>query len=160
MSKKTILLLCLAIVVTLIFGSLMSRTTKPGENKSAQQKQGQVNFVGQDKTEKSDSQVPVLTIDITLGYSSEIIQVKFKEGTDVDPPTDPLTPDLLNSVDSITRLFTLSEEQLGKIGAGRLNLWFKITLKPGIDAADFIEDLKLLDSVEVAEPAPLPAPPP
>ncbi len=41
-----------------------------------------------------------------------------------------------------------------------LNLWFKITLKPGTDIDDFIEKLKRLDSVEIVEPAPLPAPPP
>jgi hypothetical protein len=64
----------------------------------------------------------------------------------------------------------LSEQELDEIrGRGErrtartlpdLNLWFQITLKPGTDAADYIEDMKRLDSVELAEPAPLPSPPP
>ena len=105
---------------------------------------------------------------IPPGFSSEIIQVKFKEGTDVHPPSAPLPPDLLNSVGRITRLFTLSEQEIDRLRttgeqASRnplpnLNLWFQITLKPGADAASFIENLRRLDSVETAEPAPLPAP--
>ena len=91
------------------------------------------------------------------------IQVKFKEGTDVDPPTDPLTPDLLNSVDSITRLFTLSEVVLDELRAVEtlpdLNLWFQIVLTPSTDAAAFLEDLKLLPSVETAQFAPIPVQP-
>jgi Ca2+-binding RTX toxin-like protein len=112
-------------------------------------------------SDKSGSQFPTLAKEgIPPGYSSEIIQVKFREGTDVDPPEASLPPDLRNSVASITRLFSLSEQELDEIGAGRLKLWFQITLKPGTDAAAFIEDLKRLESVEIAEPAPLPAPPP
>lgn len=71
-----------------------------------------------------------------------------------------LPPNLRNSVDGITRLFTLPGEELDRIGASGLNLWFQITLKPGTDAAAFIEDLKRLESVEIVQPAPLPAPPP
>jgi hypothetical protein len=107
---------------------------------------------------------------IPPGFSSEIIQVKFKEGTDVHPPSRPLPPDLLNSVGRITRLFTLSEqeidglramgEQVSRNALPNLNLWFQIILKPGADAATFIENLRRLDSVETAEPAPLAAPPP
>ena len=107
---------------------------------------------------------------IPPGFSSEIIQVKFKEGTDVHPPSRPLPPDLLNSVGRITRLFTLSEQEIDGLRAmgeqvsrnplPNLNLWFQITLKPGADAATFIKNLRRLDSVETAEPAPLAAPPP
>ena len=107
---------------------------------------------------------------IPRGFSSEIIQVKFKEGTDVHPPSRPLPPDLSNSVGRITRLFTLPEEEIDRLRATgeqasrkplpNLNLWFQITLKPGADAATFIENLRRLDSVETAEPAPLAAPPP
>jgi serine protease len=106
---------------------------------------------------------------IPRGFSSDIIQVKFKEGTDVHPPSRPLPPDPLNSVGRITRLFTLPEEEIDRLRAmgeqvsrnplPNLNLWFQITLKPGADAATFIENLRRLDSVETAEPAPLAAPP-
>jgi serine protease len=104
------------------------------------------------------------------GYSSELIDVKFREGTNVDPPEDALPPDLRNAVASIRRGFSLSEEQLNAIrmrgeslSNGRLpnlTLWFQITLKPGTDATAFIEDLKALDSVERVEFVPLPPPPP
>ena len=49
-------------------------------------------------------------------------------------------------------------EQVSRKPLPNLNLWFQITLKPGADAATFIENLRRLDSVETAEPAPLPAP--
>jgi hypothetical protein len=102
---------------------------------------------------------------IPPGYSSEIIHVKFREGTNVDLP-----PGLRNAAASSTRLFSLPTQQLNEIRArGRsrsgkalpdLNLWFQITLQPGTDAAAFIENLRRLPHVEIAEPAPLPAPPP
>ena len=103
--------------------------------------------------DKKDSGVPP-------GYSSKIIQVKFKEGTKVIQPGALLPQNLRKSVASVTRLFTLSEEEMDNIGASGLNLWFQITLKPGTNAAAFIEDLKRLESVEIVQPAPLPAPPP
>lgn len=109
-----------------------------------------------------------LTTTIPPGYSSEIIQVKFQVGTDVHSPNASLPLELLNSVDSINRLFTASEQQLVNVrvkGESRsahklpdLNLWLKIALKPGTDATSFIEDLKGLESVEIAEFAPLPSP--
>jgi hypothetical protein len=103
------------------------------------------------------------------GFSSELIHVRFAEGTDVDPPTTPLTPALLASVDSITRLFSLSEADLndlraaGEAGSGEslpdLNLWFEIALVDGTDAEAFLSGLQALASVEVAEFAALPLPP-
>src|SRR5437016_693608 len=96
------------------------------------------------------------SVPIPPGFSSEIIQVKFREGTDVHPPSRPLSPDLSNSVGRITRLFTLSEQEIDRLRATgeqasrkplpNLNLWFQITLKPGADAATFIENLRRLDS--------------
>ena len=95
------------------------------------------------------------------GRSSEIIRVKFLAGTDVDPPEDALPQGLRDQVDSIRPLIaSLSKEELERIGADKLKLWFEIKLKPGTDAAQFMEDLRNLDSVEEAHFAPLPAPPP
>ncbi len=94
------------------------------------------------------------------GYSSEVIHVKFREGTAVQTPEALLPPDLRDSVASISRLFSLSKEKLEQMGGSSFNLWFRIVLRPGTDAGAFLEHLKQLDSVEVAEPAPLPAPPP
>jgi serine protease len=107
---------------------------------------------------------------IPAGFSSEIVQVKFKEGTKVIHAAALLPQNLRNSVHSITRLFTLSEEEMDELRAmaeqfsgeplPNLNLWFQITLKPGTNATKFLENLRSLDSVDIAEPAPLPAPPP
>lgn len=98
---------------------------------------------------------------IPPGRSSEIIRVKFLAGTDVDPPEDTLPPGLGDQVDSIRPLIaSLSKEEMKRIVADTLKLWFEIKLKSGTDAAQFMEDLRKLDSVEEAHFAPLPAPPP
>ena len=107
---------------------------------------------------------------IPSGYSSEDIYVKFREGTAVGRPKGLLPPELLASVERIKPLFTLPKSKLNDLkdkGEKRskrklhdLTLWFTITLKHDVDAVDFMERLKLLDTVELVEPAPLPAPPP
>ena len=117
-----------------------------------------------------NSSVTAAPAEVPEGYSSELIDVRFREGTDVEPPEETLPPDLRNAVASIRRGFSLSEEQLNEIrmtgeslsgdGLPNLNLWFQITLKPGTDAVAFIADLQALESVEHAEFVPLPPPPP
>ena len=98
---------------------------------------------------------------IPPGYSSEVVHVKFREGAEVQTPEALLPRDLCDSVASISRLFSVPKELLGQIeGGSTLSRWFRIVLRPGTDAAAFLERLKNVDSVEVAEPAPLPAPPP
>jgi hypothetical protein len=88
-----------------------------------------------------------LTGSVPPGYSSRIIHVKFREGIRVDAPETLLPVDLRDSVASITRLYSLPEQELenirrkGEARSGRqladLNLWFQITLKPDVDAARF-----------------------
>jgi serine protease len=107
---------------------------------------------------------------IPAGYSSQTIHVKFREGTNVDLPLEALPPDLRNAVASHTKLFSLPKQKLNELQArGRsrmgetlpdLNLWVVLTLQSGTDAAAFLEALKRVPSVEIAEPAPLPQPPP
>jgi hypothetical protein len=106
----------------------------------------------------------MVTVAITSGaQAGDSIHVKFMDGTDVDPPTDPLTPSLLSSTESIHKLFTLSAAQLNELrvqdSLPDLNLWFQIDLIPGTNAVAFLNELKLLSSVEVAQIAPLPVPP-
>ncbi len=60
----------------------------------------------------------------------------------------------------IAPLFSLGEADLNRLGARGAQRWFSITLKPGVDRDRFIDELNQLSSVEVAEPAPQPAPPP
>jgi len=93
------------------------------------------------------------------GYSSEIIQVKFVSGTDIDPPESILPVNLQSSVATIRRLSTLPDEELDRIGSAQLKLWFEIKLRAGVDPIQFIEELRRFSSVENAQFAPLPAPP-
>ena len=103
------------------------------------------------------------------GFASDTIQVRFKEGTDVTPPSDALPASLLASVASIVPLFTLPEATLATLRSNAavlsgetppdLSMWFRITLAGGADAAAFIDALRLLSDVDVAEFAALPIPP-
>jgi hypothetical protein len=103
------------------------------------------------------------------GFSSDLIHVRFEEGTDVDPPIDALPPSLAGDVDSIARLFTLSESALddlraaGQAASGSdlpdMNLWFEIRLGAGVDSVAFLASLLALPSVAEAQHAPLPLPP-
>lgn len=111
-------------------------------------------------------------------YSLDTIQVKFLESSGVDQSEAILPSHLMASVAYTEPLFSLPESRLDDVMAkGKqlmrrmgenhlvhelpdLNLWFQITLKSGTDAATFIETLRRLDGVEIAEPAPLPPPPP
>jgi serine protease len=105
---------------------------------------------------------------IQPGFSSETIHVKFQEGTNVELPHLVLAPDLSHAVVGIYRLFSLPKQKLNEIRArgmsrsgktvSDLNLWFQIALQPGTDTAAFLDDLKRLQSVEIAEAAPLPQP--
>ena len=110
---------------------------------------------------------------LVQGFSSEIVHVKFREGTDVTWPEQvvaQLPPDVVNLSSAVNTLFVLPRQTLndlrarGRRRSGRmppdLNLWFQITLQPGTDADAFLEALRRLPIVETAEPAPLPAPHP
>ncbi len=111
-----------------------------------------------------------VTAQIPAGFSSELIQVRFAEGTDVDPPSDALPSVLLSSVESITRLFGLPEATLNELrargeAASReslpdLNLWFEIKLIAGTDASTVLADLQAQPNVDEAQLAPLPLPMP
>jgi serine protease len=99
-----------------------------------------------------------------------MIQVRFREGTDVHAPADALPDALRRSVLNIRPLLTLSEQQLDDLrvkgeklsgrALPRLALWYRITLNPGVDPVAFIQALREAPYVDVAEHEPLPAPPP
>ena len=103
-------------------------------------------------------------------YSSDTIHVKFRDAVDVDLPEVVLPPGLRNRMAGSTKLFRLPKQRLNEMRAkgmsrsGKslpdMNLWFQITVQEGTDAAAFLEDLRGLPSVEIAEPAPLPQIPP
>ena len=97
-------------------------------------------------------------------FAADIIHVKFKESAAIEQPMNLLTPSISNSVDSIARLFSLSEDELDNLRVDNslpdLNLWFKIRLKSDVNTINFLKELKLLNSVEEAEIEPLPSPPP
>lgn len=98
------------------------------------------------------------------GFSDDI-QVRFAEGTDVDPPTNALTPALAAQVASMERLFTLPGAQLDALRAASpglpdLKLWFEIKLVGGADPGDFLVQLGAQANVDVAEFTPLDSPDP
>ena len=112
------------------------------------------------------------------GQSTEVVHVKFEDGTDVQPPRGALPPQMRGSVRRIEPLFSLPAEQLEQLrergrsqaaaaGMGKsfrdlpnLSLWFEITLNPNVDAETFLASLVVLPQVDAAELPPLPAPPP
>jgi hypothetical protein len=92
---------------------------------------------------------------------SDVIQVRFQEGTDVDPPTDALPPSLAAEVSSMRLLFTLPPGQLDALRAAGedlpdLKLWFEIVLLSAADPGAFVDALLLLPSVDVAQFKPFP----
>jgi len=97
---------------------------------------------------------------IPEGYFAEVIHIKFVGGSEDVPMEELLSAHMKNSLEYMRRLITLSDEELQKIGGERLRLWFEIKLLPGIDAVQFMGELRGLSNVESAEFAPLPAPPP
>lgn len=102
------------------------------------------------------------------GYSSTLIQVKIRQDLHGQNLENILTPSLYNSIAAASPLFSLPDQELAQLlatGETRsaqelpdLRLWFVITLKPGTDSAAFIQEMKSLRGVEIAEPAPLPQP--
>lgn len=136
-----------SIVVLFIISGIRYAVYKREQNLSLQQSK-----------DRFDSSIQMSDNGVPSGYSSEIIQVKFREGTNVEDPWTLLPSHLRDSTTSVTSLSTLSEEQLNKIGAWPY-LWFRITLKPGTDAAKFMKELRSLGNVKEAQFAPLPAPP-
>lgn len=106
------------------------------------------------------------------GYSPTTIDVKFRDGSDVDllKMKTVLPRHLANSITHGNKVFNLPKDKLDKIrDRGRsdskkklpdLNLWFRLSLKPGTDPVAFLADLRGLPGIEIAEPAPLPQVPP
>ncbi len=104
-----------------------------------------------------------------------MIQVKFVVGTDTARGMD-LLPDVMHaSILEMRPLFTLSPQQLdllrvqglqlmdrnlpGASDLPDLNMWYQLTLDTNVDLDNFVARLNELDVVDVAELAPLPAPP-
>ena len=101
-----------------------------------------------------DESLPGASVAGPTEPSPKVIQVKFQPGSAVDSPELLLPPELRKSVAKIVRLFILPERKLHGRESDRLRLWFRIILKPNADADDFIEKLRRLPSVRIAEFAP------
>jgi len=116
---------------------------------------------------------------VPAGFAKDVVLVRFAEGTqNLVTPRKLLPADLLNSVQNIKPLFTLPKAQLDNM-RGRakarllelkaagvpvpfenvpdLGLWFKITLRPGVNLADFVNLLQSVSGVDVVELEPLPS---
>ena len=85
------------------------------------------------------------------GYDANRIDVKYRIDTDVSNPISLIPKELRGDVDSVTRLAPAGGSEFR---------WLRFVLKTAADESIFIVQLQSLDWVEIAEFAPLPAPPP
>ena len=88
------------------------------------------------------------------------VDVKFRAGVVIDEPLQLLPSRLRTPIKRISPLVTLSKEELERIGAERMARWFRLELAPGTDISRFMAELRALETVEVVEQAPEPAPDP
>ncbi len=88
------------------------------------------------------------------GYYDDIINVKFKAGTNISNTTSLLPENLMNNV---SRIYPHTESLTDN---SVMKYWFRINLKPGTDGSEFLDKLTKLSNVEIAEKAPKPQPPP
>ena len=88
------------------------------------------------------------------------VDVKFRAGVVLDEPLQLLPRRLRTPIKRISPLVTLSKEELDRIGAERMARWFRLELAPGTDIGRFMAELRALETVEVVEQAPEPAPDP
>lgn len=88
------------------------------------------------------------------------VDVKFRAGVVLDEPLQLLPSRLRTPIKRISPLVTLSKEELERIGAERMARWFRLELAPGTDISRFMAELRALETVEVVEQAPEPAPDP
>jgi len=89
-------------------------------------------------------------------YSAAIVHVKFQKTADISDPFALIPGDLRYSIIGIDPLFTAPEAQQ----SSNLKVWFRISIFDDIDVDEFVEQLNTLKVVDIAERAPLPAPPP
>ena len=118
---------------------------------------------------------------ITAGQSRDAAHVKFVQGSSVRLTNGRPTAGgkSLPGLDAVFRAFPvqnmahLFSQPVADIEAQKsaleratgeempdLNLWYRVKVTPGTDMGAFIDALNALPEVEVAYPAPLPAPPP
>jgi hypothetical protein len=95
---------------------------------------------------------------IPEGFSKELIDVKFREGTDIDHPQELIPNSLLKSIEAIKPLVDYPNKNYYE--PNLMKYWFRITLRTGTNPVEFINQLKGFDTVDTVEPAPLVQPPP
>ena len=88
------------------------------------------------------------------------VDVKFRAGVILDEPLQLMPRRLRTPIKRISPLVTLSKEERERIGAERMARWFRLELAPGTDISRFMAELRALETVEVVEQAPEPAPDP
>lgn len=112
---------------------------------------------------------------ISLGYSQDLIEVKFRNADRTAPGKAGWTSrhsgalprlDALTAADGpvlrVTPLFSADvvHDTSHRVDLPALGQWYRMQLKAGQDAAAIIDLLNGMDAVEIAYAAPLPAPPP
>jgi hypothetical protein len=96
----------------------------------------------------------------TAGPGKVQVDVKLRVGEELDHAEALLPADLRRSVARIEPLVRLEGKRLDALGASTMRRWFRITLRPGVDAKAFEAALERLEAVETVEPVPRPVPPP
>jgi hypothetical protein len=96
------------------------------------------------------------------------VEVRFKADALPNARGQLMSSSLRTSIAHVERLFTIEEGQLRALRAraerksGRalpvLEAWYRITLRDGIDVDAFLAELRQMDFVDYAEPAPEPQP--
>ena len=88
------------------------------------------------------------------------VDVRFRAGVVLDEPLQLLPRRLRTPIKRISPQVTVSKEECETIGAERMARWFRLELVPGTDISRFMAELRALETVEVVEQAPEPAPNP
>ena len=84
-----------------------------------------------------------------------ILEVRYGPQTDLSPPPGAVVDPLKPQVTKISKLFSLSDDELVKLssaaeGLPDLRLWYVIDLVEGTDAELFLSQLQAQDNVEIA----------
>ena len=84
-----------------------------------------------------------------------ILEVRYGPQTDLSPPPGAVLDPLKPQVTKITKLFSLSDDELFKLssaaeGLPDLRLWYRISLVEGTDADLFLSQLEAQENVEIA----------
>jgi hypothetical protein len=147
---KVTIIVATIVVFTLFLASCIQQgmipkpiNTVPNIVSVTQKPEGKV----EDTVNTSIPERPTRVITITASPISIMINVKFREDVNIDQPENLLPKSLAGSIESIKPFISESN----KLGANDMKRWFQVTLRSDVNATSFMNELKKLSSVEIAE---------